>query len=377
MAKWSLFNWKKPVASSGEPEDYQVVKNTVNQNTTNIRDLNNQVHTAQGTADRNEQSINNINTQLTNTVSTNTVQTITGAKTFNANVVISNNPTPLILKSTNNNKTYMLIKSSDNNTNLSIGSNATSSAIEVNRGDLLIQTQQANKSISINTGRVKFNRSAVEFGTDINAGYGGGVVKFIPEDNSTKTLQFFNNNANDTRRFNLKINEPTEATNPATKQYVDNKETALNNQITAINNRIVENNTILKRTYTFTPSSSTPLTPGNGEIYRYGLRITDLTNVSVIGISTNYQNQSNSNVKSQFWEVSYSLWNEGVNIQLTGDKKWYTYLQSSQVPINMNIDFTKFEITVFYMENAGREAEQRYQGRIVPLNEIFGGNNEN
>ena len=221
--KWSLFNWKKPVVSSGEPEDYQVVKNTVNQNTTNIRDLNNQVHTAQGTADRNEQSINNINTQLTNTVSTNTAQTITGAKTFNANVVISNNPTPLILKSTNNAKNYVVFRDSADNSNLSIGANVTNSAIEVNRGDLTIETQQTNKSISINTSRVKFNRSAIEFGTDINAGYGGGVVKFIPEDNSTKTLQFFNNQQSDTRRFNIKISEPTEQANPATKSYVDNR----------------------------------------------------------------------------------------------------------------------------------------------------------
>ena len=199
--KWSLFNWKKPVVSSGEPEDYQVVKNTVNQNTTNIT---------------------NINNQLNNTVSTNTSQTITGAKTFNANVVISNNPTPLILKSTNNDKNYVVFRDSTNNSNLSIGANATSSSIEVNRGDLEIQTQQTNKSISINTGRVKLNRSALDLGTIINAGYGGTEVKFIPDDNSTKTLKFYENNQNDTRKFNLLVPEPTQANNPATKQYVDN-----------------------------------------------------------------------------------------------------------------------------------------------------------
>lgn len=65
-------------------------------------------------------------------------------------------------------------------------------------------------------------RSSIELGTEIKAGYGGGSVKFIPEDNSTKTLQFYNNNANDTRRFNLLIPNPTAAQNPATKQYVDN-----------------------------------------------------------------------------------------------------------------------------------------------------------
>lgn len=65
-------------------------------------------------------------------------------------------------------------------------------------------------------------RSSIELGTEIKAGYGGGSVKFIPEDNSTKTLQFYNNNQNDTRRFNLLVPEPTASQNPATKSYVDN-----------------------------------------------------------------------------------------------------------------------------------------------------------
>ena len=66
-------------------------------------------------------------------------------------------------------------------------------------------------------------RSSTELGTEIKAGYGGTNVKFIPEDNSTKTLQFYNANATDQRRFNLLIAEPTAAQNPATKQYVDDK----------------------------------------------------------------------------------------------------------------------------------------------------------
>ena len=65
-------------------------------------------------------------------------------------------------------------------------------------------------------------RSPIELGTEIKAGYGGGNVKFIPEDNSTKTLQFYNANPTDTRRFNLLVPNPTAAQNPATKQYVDN-----------------------------------------------------------------------------------------------------------------------------------------------------------
>ena len=81
--------------------------------------------------------------------------------------------------------------------------------------------------------------SPIELGTEIKAGYGGGTVKFIPEDNSTKTIQFYNNNVTDQRRFNLLIPEPTQAQNPATKQYVDNARTYIavfSNTSTVYNN---------------------------------------------------------------------------------------------------------------------------------------------
>ena len=82
-------------------------------------------------------------------------------------------------------------------------------------------------------------RSPIELGTEIKAGYGGGNVKFIPEDNSTKTLQFYNANPTDTRRFNLLVPNPTAAQNPATKQYVDNARTYIevfSNTYTVYNN---------------------------------------------------------------------------------------------------------------------------------------------
>ena len=82
-------------------------------------------------------------------------------------------------------------------------------------------------------------RSPIELGTEIKAGYGGGSVKFIPEDNSTKTLQFYNAGPTDTRRFKLLVPDPTEAQNPATKQYVDNARTYIevfSNTSTVYNN---------------------------------------------------------------------------------------------------------------------------------------------
>ena len=67
------------------------------------------------------------------------------------------------------------------------------------------------------------SHSSIEFGNEIKAGFGSTSTKFIPEDDSTKTLQFYNANPTDQRRFNLLIAEPTQANNPATKNYVDNK----------------------------------------------------------------------------------------------------------------------------------------------------------
>ena len=171
-------------------------------------------------------------------------QTITGLKTFNNNVIISNNPTPLILKANNNEKTYMLIKSTDDTTNFSLGADVNGTAMDINRGHLTIQTLQSNKNVNFeNVARVKLNRSVLETGTEINAGFGGGSVKFIPEDNSTKTLQFYNNNPSDTRRFKLLVPEPTEAQSPTTKQYLEQQLSSTKGQIRSENNTFTGTNT--------------------------------------------------------------------------------------------------------------------------------------
>ena len=197
--------------------EVEAIKNNLQQsitsNTTNIATNTTNITNLQ----------NNYNTLNSEVVKLAGDQTITGAKTFTNNVVISKNPTPLVLKANNNDKTYMLIKSSDNTTNFSLGANSSNTSLEVNRGDLTLKTLQSNKNVIFeNVARVKLNRSVLETGTEINAGFGGLNVKFIPEDNSTKTLQFYNANPTDTRRFNLLVPEPTEAQNPATKAYVDN-----------------------------------------------------------------------------------------------------------------------------------------------------------
>ena len=204
--KWLLINKDTiSVDLSDYPTKLEVeaIKNNLQQsitsNTTNITNLNNEVVKIAGN------------------------QTITGAKTFDNNVVIRKDGTPLTLRAVNPGKIYMLMKGADDTANFSLGANSSNTSLEVNRGDLTINTQQANTNVNfVNVARVKLNYSALEIGTEINAGFGGGEVKFIPEDNSTKTLKFYNNNPTDARRFKLLVPEPTEANNPATKQYVDN-----------------------------------------------------------------------------------------------------------------------------------------------------------
>ena len=208
--KWLLINKDTiSVDLSDYPTKLEVeaIKNNLQQsitsNTTNITNLNNEVVKIAGN------------------------QIITGAKTFDNQVIIRKDGTPLILRAVAPGKIYMLMKGADDAANFSLGANSSNTSLEVNRGDLTIKTQQANKNIAFeNAARIKFNRSVLEMGTEINAGFGGGEVKFIPEDNSTKTLKFYNNQPSDTRSFKLLVPEPTEEQNPTTKQYVDN----LNNQ---------------------------------------------------------------------------------------------------------------------------------------------------
>lgn len=220
----------------------------------------------------------------------NTTQTITGAKTFNNNVVIYKDGTPLTLRSVNPGKIYMLMKGADDNTNFSLGANSSNTSLEVNRGDLIINTQQANKNVIFeNAARIKFNRSVLEIGTEINAGFGGGEVKFIPEDNSTKTLKFYNNQPNDTRRFKLLVPEPTEAQNPATKAYVDN----------AIQNINPGSGNVPQQTLDQINTNTTNITNLQNEVNRQATSISTLenqvnVNVNRIGTNTNSINQLNT-----------------------------------------------------------------------------------
>lgn len=253
----------------------------------------------------------------------NTNQTITGAKTFDNQVIIRKDGTPLTLRAVNPGKIYMIMKGADDNSNFSLGANSSNTSLEVNRGDLTITTQQANKNIAFeNAARIKFNRSVLEIGTEINAGFGGLNVKFIPEDNSTKTLQFYNNNPSDTRRFKLLVPEPTEAQNPATKNYVDNAIQNINpgsgNVPQDLVNRVqsLENNSVSKTTTTpqtvagpvsFTQAITIP-TPTNN---------TDAANKAYVDSATTKLQQS---VDNNTADINSVLAWDSKMVKVTGDQ---------------------------------------------------------
>ena len=210
-------------------------------------------------------------------------------------------------------------------------------------------------------------RSSIELGTEIKAGYGGGSVKFIPEDNSTKTLQFYNANPNDTRRFNLLVPNPTAAQNPATKQYVDNQiqqqsttlNTNINNLNTNINNLNTNINNLIKKTDYSWGTINGPFNSGNTTYYRFTLNFSQP--LAVIGVNVNYKDQTSFLEKSAYWRTSWAVaGSNNVSVLLFMDKNMY----SDKGGTSLNIDPAKFVIRVFYID---RYNSRQNEGDIIIL----------
>ena len=317
------------------------LQNRVNTNETTITNLQNQVNTNQTNIATNTTNITNLNNEVVKLAGD---QTITGAKTFTNNVVISKNPTPLVLKANNNDKTYMLIKSSDNTTNFSLGANSTNTSLEVNRGDLTIKTQQANKNVNFeNVARVKLYRSVLETGTEINAGYGGLNVKFIPEDNSTKTLQFYNSSPSDQRRFNLLVPEPTQAQNPATKNYVDN----------AISTLQTNGNLGLNLRYQDLAVPTSPARFEEGNTVKYWFTSVALPETKILSAVVNYQGQSNAATFQKYWDFSYSL--------ASGSKVYFHFTADKLTNYQNNMpNWGQTKIRIFYIDSLTTRNNEPY-----------------
>lgn len=114
----------------------------------------------------------------------------------------------------------------------------------ISGGDRELKLRGGNNNLHINRSGL-LARMDVEFGTRIKMGHGGGLIKFTPEDNTTKTLQFFENNPTDSKRLMLKVATPTEANHVTNKEYVDAKFNESNTTITNLQTRVEEVNTTL------------------------------------------------------------------------------------------------------------------------------------
>ena len=315
--------------------------NQINTNTTNIQNNTNSIQTNTNNITNLQNNYNTLNSEVVKLAGN---QTITGAKTFNNNVVISKNPTPLILKANNNDKTYMLIKSSDDTTNFSLGANSSNTSLEVNRGDLTFKTLQANKNVNFeNVARVKLYRSVLETGTEINAGYGGLNVKFIPEDNSTKTLQFYNSSPSDQRRFKLLVPEPTEAQNPATKNYVDN----------AISNLQTNGNLGLNLRYQDLVVPNAPTKFEEGNTVKYWFTSISVPEIKFLSAVVNYQGQSNASTFQKYWDFSYSV--------ASGSKVYFHFTADKNTNYRNNTpNWSQTKIRIFYIDSLNTRNSEPY-----------------
>ena len=364
--KWALFNWKAP--KQVDTRNF-VTKDFLNTTLTDYV------------------LSSSFNSTLSNYLTKNTDQDIDGYKTFKKGITFNTTAdvySAIIVKDRRNNNIHFT---------LSINT-PTNTALKCWTGDLWFQSQQNNKNIIVDRfSRFRLQNTILETGTEINAGYGGTTVKFLPEDNTTKTLQFYNANATDRRRFNLLVPGPTEANNPATKEYVDTNKADLQNQITsmntnlgnrinavdsninAANNRINQTNTdlnnlIQKRDYQWTSLSSTP--NAYGEQFVYSLQVTSLQETTVVGVNVSFQDQANSQTKSIYWNVSWNTtWGPKLYIKLFIDKYIYNSFSNKT---DINLDWSKITIRVFYIPKYNsRESEKIYEGEVVKLPEIKGG----
>lgn len=210
---------------------------TITNNTTNITNLQTRVDEVNTNLTTLEASVNNANTTLaTQQASITNLQTNAALKdqantfTFAQTINTSDRDNMLKITTTSNQRKGLEFISG---TSVKAGFwNDGSSKdgkywLEVCEGELNVKSNSVvnivarDKTINLsNNGLIA--RMDVEFGTRIKMGYGGGLIKFTPEDNTTKTLQFFENNPTDSKRLMLKVADPTEDLHVVNKRYLTN-----------------------------------------------------------------------------------------------------------------------------------------------------------
>ena len=167
-----------------------------------------------------KQQIQALEQALNNTVKTNTANTFTEKQTINKGD--SSDPHSLSIEY-NNNKSGQIVFKEGGTVKAFIGKeNPTQTQFIISNGDRQIQLKGGNNNLIVNSSGLQA-RMNVEFGSQIQVGSGTATIKFLSEDNTTKTLQFYNNQPTDSKRLMLKVATPTDNNHVATKEYVDNR----------------------------------------------------------------------------------------------------------------------------------------------------------
>lgn len=210
---------------------------TIANNTTNITNLQTRVDEVNTNVTALETNLNNANTTLTTQqASITTLQTNAALKNQSNNFTIAQNINTsdrdnMLKITTTSNQRKGLEFVSGTSVKAGFWNDGTSKDskywLEVREGELNVKSNSTlnlvarDKTINLTNNGLQA-RMDVEFGTRIKMGYGGGLVKFTPEDNTTKTLQFFENQPTDAKRFMLKVSDPTEDLHVVNKRYLTN-----------------------------------------------------------------------------------------------------------------------------------------------------------
>ena len=167
-----------------------------------------------------KQKIQALEQALNNTAKTNTANTFTEKQVINKT---NTNDVHSLSIEYPDNKSGQIVFKEGGTVKAFIGKeNPTQTQFIISNGDRQIQLKGGNNNLIVNSSGLQA-RMNVEFGSQIQVGSGGNLIKFLPEDNTTKTLQFYNNAPTDGKKLMLKVATPTDNNHVTNKEYVDGK----------------------------------------------------------------------------------------------------------------------------------------------------------
>ena len=202
----------------------------INNNANNITNLENRVNNLNQLLEN--QQLENV---LNNAALKNVENTFTQKQTINKGN--SSDPHAISIEYPNNKRGHIVFKEGTSVVAHIGKENDNQTQFLISSGDRELKLRGGNNNLHIIRDGL-LARMNVEFGQLIVMGHGTGVVNFWPEDNTTKTLRFYNSTPTNARRFMLEISDPTEANHASNKNYVDTKFNESNTTITNLQTSI-------------------------------------------------------------------------------------------------------------------------------------------